>query len=130
MRVMLRRDMFLNNQRFRRSRYGTEVPDEFDERLSDGTVLHKKVVFFKPKVVTNEDTGEQREVMDPEQRQHALAGELVVLPRDAKPYEGDEKDEPRGTLIRNQPSSPQIAISELNKGEQEKREAAAEKKSK
>lgn len=130
MRVMLRRDMFLNNTRYRRSRYGTEIPDEFDERLSDGTVLHKKVVFFKPKTVTNEETGVQREVMDYDQRKQALAGELVVLPRDAKPYEGDEKDEPRGTLIRNQPASPQVAVSELNKSEQEKREEAAARKSK
>lgn len=129
MRVMLRRDLFLNNARYRRSRYGTEIPEEFDERLADGTVLHKKVVFFKPKTVTDEETGVQREVMDPEQRQAALKGELVVLPRDAKPFTEPESQEPSGTLIRNT-NSPQIAISELNKADQKDREDQAAKKSK
>jgi hypothetical protein len=122
--------MFLNNARYRRSRYGTEIPDEFDERLSDGTVFHKKVVFFKPKTVTDSETGAQREVMDPDQRKQALAGELAVLPRDAKPYTDPESGEPRGTLVRNQPASPQIAVSELNKADQKDREEQAARKSK
>lgn len=107
MKVLLQRSLFINGVRFRRNRYGTDIPDELTQTLADGSQVTRKVEYWKPDK-NNED------LQDPEQTQHGRKGEVIVLPRDAVEYTSPDVEK-NYDLLHNAGKARPTALSELNK---------------
>jgi hypothetical protein len=114
MRVILQRNLFINGVRYRRDRRGTELPDEMTQVLANGDHLTRKVEMWKP---DSKDETKQ----DPDQLKAGQANKVIVLPRDARVWEGKE-DAPRSSdLLQNAGKDREVALNELRKGERDAR---------
>lgn len=98
MHVLLQRNLFLGGQRYRRNRFGTEIPDEIDGR---------KIVLFDP-ARRDDDT-------------------VLMLPQDAVAFTSPDELK-SNDLISNAAATRPTALSEMTektKGEREAQERAS-----